>query len=117
MDSGRYDEAGEILAENCQYSIRDKTLKGRSEIIKSYKDAHKAGESKLDEIVFSSKVEPLYDNSFKLHYLDRLRKSNKWHEHRCEQVIKFENNKITDIVHIDLAGEAEALQEFFKAHQ
>lgn len=80
-------------------------------VISNYDSASK----KLDEIVFLSDVTEIDASTFKLSYLDRIRKGSVWHEHRCEQIIRFEKGKIVEIKHLDLPGEAETLKKFYKA--
>jgi hypothetical protein len=113
MDENRYEEAAALLAENCSYKIRETRIDGRDAIIDSYVANYKKGLGKLDEIQFLSNVVQLGGNRFQLEYLDRIRKGDVWHEHRCNQIITFEGDAIADIQHVDLPGEVEALHEFY----
>jgi hypothetical protein len=111
MDNNHYAEAGKMMAEDCQYLYQEKEISGAAAILKTYTDNYESGSKTLDEILFTSEVEPIEPgNSYRLKYLDRIRKGESWFEHRCEQHISFENGKITKILHIDLPGEPEKLK-------
>ena len=114
MDDNQYIEAGKLMADDCRYTYHGNVIIGRDAILKTYIDNYQAALKKLDEIEFISEVEQLDEKKFKLKYLDRIRKGQNHHNHRCEQVIYFKNNQIIEIEHFDLPGENEALQEFYK---
>ena len=113
MDNNQYVDAGKMMADDCQYLFQDKRIDGASAILKTYIDNYTSASKTLDEIQFTSEVEPIESNSlYRLKYLDRIRKGDSWFEHRCEQHIKIENGEITTIVHVDLPGEAEKLKSW-----
>ncbi len=86
MDSNKYVEVGQFLASKCSYKFRGNEILGRDAILKTYIDNYESASKKLDEIQFSSEVIPLGKSKFKLKYLDRIRKGELQHEHRCEQL-------------------------------
>lgn len=45
-----------------------------------------------------------------------IKKDGDVHEHRCQQKIKFDENLVVEIEHIDLDGETESLNQFFEKH-
>ncbi len=114
MDANRYIEAGVILSPECRYKFRDDIFLGKDAILKTYIDNYNSALKKLDEIQFSSEIIPLGNGVFKLKYLDRIRKGEITHDHRCEQIISFKSGEIVEIEHIDLSGEDESLQAFFR---
>ena len=116
MDNSRFTEAQAMLHPDCVYKMRTKTYRGPEAIIKTYEDNYQAGIKKLDEIVYSSTVVPISPSRFRLKYADKIRKGEAWHEYKCEQVIKLRDGLVLEIQHIDLPGQDEALQFFYKTN-
>ena len=114
LDNNDFSGARQYLATDCKYLYEDVELRGPNAILASYEGNYLSAKDFLDEIIFESEVEPLEENSVKVHYLDRLRKGDHWHEHRCQQELHFLDGKISRIGHIDLAGEKEKLNAFFQ---
>jgi pentose-5-phosphate-3-epimerase len=113
MDNNEYLEAGKMMAEDCQYLYQDKKIIGVSAILKTYTDNYESASQTLDEIQFTSEVEPISEGfTYRLKYLDRIRKGDSWFEHRCEQHIKFEDGKVKHITHVELPGEGEKLNRW-----
>ena len=105
--------AGPMLAEDCIYTIRDKIYTGRDAIVVTYVDSDRNAQEKFDRVEYESEVRPSDDGRYVIQYLDRLTHNGQVHEHRCEQVLSFdEAGLICRIEHIDLPGESEALQSF-----
>ena len=80
----------------------------------SYRSNYENGAKELDEIIFMPEVKPIGALFFRLCYAGRIRKGDVWHEHRCEQIVEFEDGKIVRIEHLDLPGEAESLHAFYQ---
>lgn len=114
MDNNLFEEAQGLMHPSCVYYYRDKIIQGAQAIIEVYKSNYETGAKKLDEILFSSKVEEMTNKSFKLKYLDRIRKRKSWHEYHCEQHIKIEEGLVTQIIHVDLPGEVEKLNQWLE---
>lgn len=114
MDRNQYSDAALLMSEGCVYHYRGQIIQGRDQIIKIYVANYQAGSGKLDEIQFFSEVKPAQNGFFVLAYLDPIRKGKNWHEHRCEQRVRIEGNQISEIRHVDLPGESEALRSFFE---
>ncbi len=105
--------AGPMLAEDCIYKIRDEVYTGRGAILATYVKSDINARKKFDRIEYDSEIEPHDDGRYLIKYLDRLTHNDQVHEHRCEQVLSFdETGLICRIEHIDLPGESEALQSF-----
>lgn len=113
MDQNEYHEAGRLMSSACRYLYQGKVIEGIKEILKLYIDNYEIAQKELDEIQFSSEVEPTAEPGlFTLKYLDRVRRGSSWFEHRCEQKIKIVDGKVVQIEHHDLPGEPEKLQEW-----
>lgn len=113
MDSNQYVEAGQLMFSTCRYFYRDSVLTGVDKIVQTYVGNYESAKDQLDEICFVSEIVPESDNTFRLKYLDRIRKGSSWFEHRCEQTIRIENSKVVEIRHFDLPGEPEKLKAWF----
>jgi hypothetical protein len=113
MDQNRFEEAVRLLSDDCKYFIGSQVLVGPEQIAASYSANYESASKRLDEIIFLSEIVELDQLRFRLCYLDRIRKGSVWHEHRCEQIIKFQGKQIAEIRHVDLPGELDALQEFY----
>lgn len=113
MDNNQYVEAGQLMSPNCQYFYRGSVLIGADEIVQTYVGNYESAKDHLDEICYVSEIAPESDNTFRLKYLDRIRKGSSWFEHRCEQSIRIEDSKVVEIRHFDLPGESEKLKTWF----
>lgn len=113
MDQNKYDEAGQFMHPDCRYLYQGNVIEGRENILQTYETNYSVALQELDEIRFLSETVPDNGNlKFRLKYLDRVRKGSSWFEHRCEQTIRFSDNKIIEIEHFNLPGEAEKLREW-----
>jgi hypothetical protein len=80
----------------------------------SYRQADNWARANLDSITYESDVESLPDGRVRIQYLDRILHKNNRHDHRCCQVITVGGDDlIVRIEHEDLAGEREAIDDFF----
>jgi hypothetical protein len=114
MDQDKYTEAGLLMDPICRYKYRGKIIEGVDSIVGIYINNFESVKHQIDEIEYVSEIIPdPGSNSFRLKYLDRLRKNSSWFEHRCEQKIKVVSGKVVEIEHFDLPGEAEKLRDWF----
>ncbi len=105
--------AGPMMAEDCIYTIRDEVYTGRDAILATYVKSDINARKKFDRVEYESEVKPSDDGRYMIKYLDTLTHNNQVHEHRCEQVLSFDDEGlICRIEHVDLPGENEALQSF-----
>ena len=105
--------AGPMLTEDCIYTTRDKVITGRDAIMATYVDSDRSAKEKFDRVEYDSEVSPSGDGRYVIRYLDRLTHSGQVHEHRCEQVLTFDDEGlICRIEHVDLPGESEALSSY-----
>ncbi len=105
--------AGPMLAEDCIYTIRDHVYTGRDAIMATYVNSDRNAQKKFDRVEYESEVRPSDDGRYVIQYLDRLTHNGQVHEHRCQQILSFdETGVICRIEHVDLPGESEALESF-----
>ena len=112
LDAEDYDTAAACLSSTCEYTIRDWIARGRSAIIASYGEAGGWAASTLESARYENDVrsEP---GAVVITFFDHLAHRGNTLTHRCEQRLEFdEAGQICRIVHIDLAGEREALETF-----
>ncbi|MDP4198833.1 MAG: nuclear transport factor 2 family protein [Bacteroidota bacterium] len=114
IDQTRFDEAAELLAEECQYHYWEGNYSGRKNIANIYRHLYEFTKKMFDEAIPSSEIEPLDGSSCRVHFKDQVRIGELWHESRFDQVLRFEDGLIVDIREVQIPGEAEAMQEFFK---
>lgn len=117
MDISNFDEASKLLADDCLYHYFEGTYVGREHIMNVYRVNEKQAAQILDEIVYTSDVEELSHNSFKVHFIDRIRIGDNWHKHHCYQLLTFSNDQIVRIEHEEIPGEKEVLVEFFRVNK
>ena len=105
--------AGPMLAEDCIYTIRGHVYTGRDAIMATYVNSDRNAQKKFDRVEYESEVNPSDDGRYVIQYLDRLTHNDQVHEHRCKQILSFdETGVICRIEHVDLPGESEALESY-----
>lgn len=119
LDRDDFATAAGFLSEHCVYDSPRKLLRGREAIIESYRAASTWLRTTFDEVVYESEIERagVSDTAVAVIYMDRLRKGELWHTHRCRQIVKVDRRsaEIVAIAHRNLDGEAERLNAFFAA--
>ena len=114
LDQNLFDDAQQLMAEDCQYHYFEGDYSGRSNIIAIYRTNHNESRKLFDEITYTSEVVPLTDNSCKVFFYDKFRIANKWHTYRCFQILRFEDDLIVEINHHELPEEMEKMREFYQ---
>jgi predicted SnoaL-like aldol condensation-catalyzing enzyme len=114
IDNARFEEAGELIAEECVYRHENTVHKGRVGIIAMYRELQKGMKPHFDEINYESEVEVIDGETCKVHYFDEYRKGDRTHRTRTEEIMKFEDGKIISIEQISNHGEAMAFRKFFQ---
>ncbi len=117
IDNKQFDEAAALLAEDCSYSYREGSYTGRKNIINIYKMNHLQVKRMFDEIRYSSEVELVNPEKFKIHFTDEVRLGDAWHTSRFDQLLRFEDGQIVEIQDIQLPGEEEAFREFYQGRR
>jgi len=113
LDRCDFAEAAKYLAEDCQYQLGQETLVGPDSIIGSYRASAEWGSRTLDGVVYESEV--THDaNSLDVLFIDRITHGGQTHEYRCLQHLWLNaTGQIDSILHEELPGEREKLDEFF----
>jgi hypothetical protein len=113
LDRSEFAEAESYLSPGCRYRIGAQELVGREAIIGSYRESDEWGRRALDQLIYESEVARQGDDISVL-YLDRIIHHGRVHEYRCRQHLIFnEDGQIARILHEELPGEKERLNEFF----
>jgi SnoaL-like domain len=117
LDAEDYAAARPLLAPDCVYDMPRGRLVGPDAILASYADVARWVARAFDEVRYESACDAPQDSTVSILFTDYLFKVGvRWHRHRCRQEITFSNDGlITRIVHRDLPGEAETLEEFLAA--
>lgn len=116
LDEDDFEGFKSILAEECIYEIGDQVLKTNSSIAGLYEKNMKEGKQKFDELRWGkSEVQQVSENEFDVYFSDFLKHKGLEHNYKCKQrIIINSKNLVEKIQHMELAGEREALQEFYK---
>jgi hypothetical protein len=113
LDAEDYIGARELVSDSCVYEIRGTLIKGGDAVIASYRENGEAGRKRFDNVFYESSVSLLGQDRARIDYTDIVNHEGGTHIHRCAQEVDFdESGKIVRVVHIDLPGEAEALEAF-----
>ncbi len=116
LDRCDFGEAAGYLAPDCRYEIGHEVLVGPDAVVASYRASDEWGRRVLHRVIYESEVEETADGISML-YTDRIIQDGETHEHRSHQRVWLnDDGQITRIVHAELPGEREQLEEFFKRH-
>lgn len=115
LDHDDFETAQNLLAENCEYDIGEKMLRGAAAIANSYEANMIEGRKKLDELVWGKcRVEWVGELKVLLFFTDYLKHRGKSHTFKCSQLLTFNSEgKIIRIDHRDIEGEPEQLRAFY----
>jgi len=95
LDADEFELVAELLSAECKYFIGDEVLVGPEAICKSYESNMIEGRKKLDKLVWGeSRIEPINDGQFYVHFTDHLTHKNKTHTHRCRQKLSINEKEI-----------------------
>lgn len=116
LDRDDYVGAARFLASDAVYEVGGQTIVGSVAILASYADASTWAAQVFDEVRFESEVGAAEGDSVTVTYTDHLAKGGRRLAHRSRQRLTVnDEGRIARIVHEDMAGEREALDEFFAA--
>lgn len=113
LDNIQFKEAGECLSADCRYEYEEGKYQNRNIITAIYKQNDLITRKLFDELRYSSEVEQIAENEFKINYTDSLRKGALWHENRFYDVVKVQNDLIVDIHHHSIPGAEASMREFY----
>jgi hypothetical protein len=115
LDREDYGAARALLSPDCTYQVRSKVLRGPDSIVGSYKANGEWGAANIDSIEYRSHIEENVGKRFVVRYEDHLLHSGKRLTHACQQLVELDaSGRISRIEHMDLPGEREALEAFFR---
>ena len=114
IDSTLYNEAARLLAEDCTYHYSEGEYQGRDAIINIYKQNNIQSNKIFDGVTYSSEVERMGEDVFKIHFIDDIQKGPGQHRFRSFQIVKIKDSLISEIGHFEIPGEMEALQLFYR---
>ncbi len=116
LDRRAFDEAARYVAADCRYQIGGDELIGPDAIIASYRQSDEWGRRVLDQVDYESEVQQSGDHVAVL-YIDRITHHGETLVYRSRQHLWLnEAGQVVKIVHEELPGEHEKLNEFFARH-
>lgn len=115
LDDEDYTTAMACLAENCVYESPTGKVTARESIITSYQDNGDSARDRFDSIVYSHRIRSLDNDWFEVTFVDELTVKKRRHVFRCQQKIRVRAGAIVEIVHKEIPGERDQLNQFLKA--
>lgn len=117
LDNDDFELTGRLLSNDCVYDIGSDLIKGRKDICASYKENMIAGRKKLDVLEWGkSRIEPINDHEFIVHFTDYLTHKGNRFTHRCQQRLRInDEGLIKSIDHIDDPQEQKKLDSFYRS--
>ena len=116
LDTEDYESARRLLAGDCIYHFSGKSFRGIAAILESYQQNAEWVKRTFESIVYESSTRQRSDDTWVIHYIDRIQHRDRELEHHCEQVVRFDSgNRVVEITHIDLPGEDTKVKEFLAA--
>jgi predicted SnoaL-like aldol condensation-catalyzing enzyme len=114
IDTGRFAEAGELIAEDCIHKVENTTHQGRAGIVAMYQEIQSSMKPLFDSITYDSEVEVIDGETCKIHFFDEYKKGDRTHRTRTEEVLRFKDGKIVSIEQIPNHGESMAFRKFWQ---
>jgi hypothetical protein len=116
LDTSNFEEARPYLSPRCRYRIDQTEIVGPEPILRSYAENDKWAKDTLERVVYESRVERISAKTFDVLYIDRIFHKGLEHDYQSHELLVLDDmGEIEQIFHEDIAGEPEALKEFFKA--
>ena len=115
LDEEDYAVVVGCLAADCVYRISGEIHRGPEAIIASYRSHGEWAAKHLDRVRYESHVRD-EGGDVAIEFVDHIEQGGRAHTYRCEQRLSFDDGgQISVIEHVDLPGEGEALNDFFRA--
>jgi hypothetical protein len=115
LNAANFDEAAELLAEDCRYHYWEGDYAGRNNVINIYKQNHKHTTDTFDEVQYGSTVELMDGGVCRITFYDKIFLGDKSHEMKSHDDLTIANGLITDIHHKEIPGETEAFMAFWRS--
>ena len=117
LDQDDFEATQKLLSKDCKYHIGSKVLSGPIDICNSYEQNMIEGRKKLDQLVWGkSKIEPINEFEFFVHFTDHLTHKGITYTHRCKQKLLINHNgQISQIIHVGDPEEQERLNDYYSS--
>jgi ketosteroid isomerase-like protein len=113
LDDDDFTALAAVLADDCEYVTPKGTIRGRQQVIASYKAASVSAKSRIDKVRYESSVRSERAGRTIVTFIDHLEHGGASHTYSCEQAINLDAEvRVCRIVHQELPGEREALDLF-----
>jgi len=113
LDRCDFAEAGRYLSDDCCYQTGHEEFVGPQAILASYSGSADWASQNLDQVIYESEIEGEGANLSVL-YIDKITHGGQAHDYRCRQHLSInEAGVIFKIIHEELPGEREKLNEFW----
>ncbi len=112
LDQEQYEETLNCLAANCIYDSPTGEIVGPQAIVASYQHNGDQATKKFDGVDYSHQVAALDDGWFEITFRDDLRIGDRSHTFQCRQRIRVIESSIAQIVHQEIPGQREGLNQF-----
>ena len=115
LDQDNFAATQKLLSKDCKYHIGSEVLSGPIDICNSYEQNMIEGRKKLDQLVWGkSRIEPIGDSEFYVHFTDYLTHKGIAYTHRCKQKLIINlDGQISQIIHIDDLEEQKRLNDYY----
>jgi hypothetical protein len=116
LDEDRFDAVLELLIDDCEYDIGNQLLTDKESIVNLYKTNMEEGHQKFDHLEWGkSRVKKINDHLYEVYFSDFLTHKGETHNYNCKQLLSINaRSLIFKIEHVELEGEREKLNAFYK---
>ena len=116
LDADDYSTVAALIHKDCAYDAPRGPMKGRREITGSYYQSSRWARDRFD-VRYASRIVDADDERATIEFEDHLERNGQRHLHTCRQTFTFREGLVVHIVHHDLPGEKERLEDYFLAVQ
>ena len=113
IDHQSFEEASNLIAEDCNYHYTEGNYQGRKPIISIYRQNYLQSQKIFDELLCSSTVDEVSESTYKINFTDKIRKGPQWHTYHFYEILECKDDLIIDIQNCQISGEDESLRSFF----
>lgn len=117
LDTDDYDTAASLIADDCVYTIGDKTLIG-PEVVESYRKASEQAHEIFDDVGFEhALMGEVAKHTYRIHFFDELVIGGERIVHLSEQDVTVHPDRgVVRIVDNPVKGEREKVDAFLRDH-
>ena len=111
LDEDDFESAKAYLAQNCQYSVGEKDLRGPEAVIQSLREGSDKAKRIFDQVDFGSEILGIDGNDVTVQFTDLIQIKGQSLVYSSRQHLEFgKDGLIVRIVHEEIPGELEALE-------